>query len=224
MVRMALQTRVANPANIGALLEILCQRQRILSMPLGAQAQRLDTQQQLLRSKRIQRGAQISQNLNPRPDNKGNIAKCLPELEPVITLRRLHKLRESLAVLAPVKLARVDNHTSNSGAMPADPLGGRVHDDVGAMVNRTDEVAACAKGVVHNERDARVVGDFGNGLEVGDVVARVADALDVHGLGVVVDGGGNVLGLVAVDEFGLDAQPGEKYFELVVGAAVEVGG
>jgi hypothetical protein len=66
------------------------------------------------------------------------------------------------------------------------------------------------------------VGNLGNGLEVGHVVPRVADALDVDGLGPVVDGGGNVLGLVAVDKLGGDAEALERHLELVVGAAVEV--
>lgn len=67
------------------------------------------------------------------------------------------------------------------------------------------------------------MGHLGNGLEIWHVVARVADALDVDGLGLVVDGGGNLVGVVAVDKFGLDAQTGKKHFELVVCAAVQVG-
>jgi hypothetical protein len=67
------------------------------------------------------------------------------------------------------------------------------------------------------------VGDLGDGLELGHVVARVADALNVDGLGLVVDGGRNVLGLVAVDELGGDAEARKQHLELVVRAAVEVG-
>lgn len=63
---------------------------------------------------------------------------------------------------------------------------------------------------------------LGDGLEVGHVVPRVADALDVDGLGVVVDGGGEVLGRVALDELGLDAEAGQQHLELVVRAAVQV--
>ena len=67
------------------------------------------------------------------------------------------------------------------------------------------------------------MGDLGNGLEIGDVISRVADALDIDGLGLVVDGGGEVLGLIADDKLGLDAQTGEEDLKLVVGAAVQVG-
>ena len=68
------------------------------------------------------------------------------------------------------------------------------------------------------------VGDLGNSLNIRNVVPRVANALNVDGLGLVVDGGGNVLGLVAVDELGLDPEAGKEDLELVVGATVEVGG
>lgn len=68
------------------------------------------------------------------------------------------------------------------------------------------------------------MGDLGNGLEIWDVVLGVANALDVDSLGLVVNGSSNVLGLVAVDKLGVDAQARQEDLELVVGAAVEVGG
>lgn len=75
----------------------------------------------------------------------------------------------------------------------------------------------------YHNRDARVVGDLGDGLEFGHVVARVTDALDVDSLGLVVDGGRDVLGAVPIDELGRDAEAREEHLELVVRAAVEVG-
>lgn len=84
--------------------------------------------------------------------------------------------------------------------------------------------SAGTEGVVDDQGHALLFADLGDGLEVGDVIARVPDALDVDGLGPVVDGGRDVLGLVAVDELGLDAEAREHHFELVVGSAVEVRG
>ena len=66
------------------------------------------------------------------------------------------------------------------------------------------------------------MGHLGNGLELGHVVARVADALNVDGLGLVVDGGGDVGGAVARDELGVDAEAREEDLELVICAAVQV--
>ena len=68
------------------------------------------------------------------------------------------------------------------------------------------------------------MGNLGNGLQVRDVVLGVANALDVDSLGLVVNGSSDILGLVAVDELGVDAKTGEEDLELVVGATVEVGG
>lgn len=68
------------------------------------------------------------------------------------------------------------------------------------------------------------MGHLGNSLKVRHVVSGVADALEVDGLCVVVDGGLNLLGVVALDELCGDAVALECDLELVVGAAVEVGG
>lgn len=75
----------------------------------------------------------------------------------------------------------------------------------------------------HHNGNTLLVRDLDNGLEIGHVVPGVADAFDVYGLGLVVDGGGEVGGLVAVDELGRDAEARQEYLELVVGAAVQVG-
>lgn len=67
------------------------------------------------------------------------------------------------------------------------------------------------------------MGSLGDGLEIGDVVAGVADALNVDGLGLVIDGSDQVLGLVPDHELGVDSETREEDLELVVGAAVKVG-
>ena len=72
--------------------------------------------------------------------------------------------------------------------MPADPLGGRMHDDVRPVVDRPAEGAGGAEGVVHDQRDSGRVGDVGQGLEVGYVEPGVADGLDEEEAGAAVDG------------------------------------
>jgi hypothetical protein len=51
-------------------------------------------------------------------------------------------------VLAPVELAAVDDDAADGGAVAADPLSRRVDDNVGAVLDGADEVAARAEGVV----------------------------------------------------------------------------
>jgi hypothetical protein len=92
------------------------------------------------------------------------------------------------------------------------------------VLNGPDKESSSAEGVVDDQRNALLLTDLGDGLEVGDVVLGVSNALDVDGLGVVVDGSSDVLRLVAVYELGLDSQAREHDLELVVGSAVQVGG
>jgi hypothetical protein len=51
-------------------------------------------------------------------------------------------------VLRPVELAAVDDDTADGRAVAAYPFGRGVDDNVGAVVDGADEVAACAEGVV----------------------------------------------------------------------------
>ena len=54
-------------------------------------------------------------------------------------------------------------------------------------------------------------------------MTRVTDAFDINGLGFAVQVWDKVFGLITVYETDLDTQSRESDFELVVGAAVEVG-
>ena len=105
--------------------------------------------------------------------------------------------------------------------MPADVLGQRVHDDVGAPLERLDE-AGGGDGVVHDHGDAVAVGRLGDGLDVGDVAGRVADGLEVDRNGLVVDERLEVLGAVAGGEPDVDAEVGQHVLEEGEGAAVQL--
>ena len=77
--------------------------------------------------------------------------------------------------------------------------------------------------VVDQQRQPELVGRIGDGPDVRDVEARVADRLDVEGPGPVVGQGGEVLGRVALDPSHLDPEAGQGVGEQVVGAAVQAG-
>lgn len=239
---MALETRVRNPCDVLVLLEPAGKREGVGGVSLATERESLETEEKLVGAKGVESWSEVTKNLDTNADSKSDRTESVPELETVVSLGGLDHLRETSAVLAPVKLARVDNHTSNSCAMAADPLGGRVDDNIGSVVDRAEKEAASTKGVVnlgsavkegvarlgswrctHNKGDASIVGDLCNGLKVGNVETGVTDSLDVNGLGLLVNGSSNVLGLVAVDKLGGDTKTGEEDLELVVGASVEVG-
>ena len=147
----AREAGVRHPRDVGAFLEVLRERERVLGVPLGAERQRLEADQQLLGAEGVEARAQVAQHLDAGADSKGDGAERVPELEPVVAVRGLDHLGEALGVLAPVELAAVDDDARNGRAVAADPLGRRVHDDVGAVVDGTDEIAAGTKGVVDLE-------------------------------------------------------------------------
>lgn len=218
------ETGVRDPVDVLVLLEPLGEGEGVRGVALGTEREGLETEDQLLGAEGVEGGAEVAEELDTDADSERDGAEGLPELEAVVALRRLDELGEARGVGSPVELARVDDDTADGGAVAADPLGGRVDDNVGAVLDRLAEVAAGTEGVVDNDGDALLVGGLGDGLKVGDVEAGVADRLEVDGLGLVVDGGGDVRGVVASNELGRDAETGEDDLELVVGAAVEVGG
>ena len=66
------------------------------------------------------------------------------------------------------------------------------------------------------------MGDLGDRLKVRDVVAGVSNGLHINGLGTVIDGGCNVLWLIALNEFGVDTKTRELDLKLIVGTTVQV--
>jgi hypothetical protein len=149
VVGMALKSGVRNPADVGAGLEVLCEGQGVLGVALSAQAQGLSAEEELLSSKGVEGGTKITEDLDSGADDKGGGAESLVELEAVVAGRGLVELGEAVGVLEPVKLARVDDDTADGGAVSTDPLGGRVDDNIGAVVDGADVVTTSTEGVVN---------------------------------------------------------------------------
>ena len=108
--------------------------------------------------------------------------------------------------------------------MTAQVLGGRVDDDVGAPLDRADQVGGGNR-VVDDEGHADLVGDRCDWLDVEDVALRVGDGLAVEGDRLVVGERAPGLGVEGVrDEAGLDAQASERVLQQGDAAAVQGGG
>ena len=103
--------------------------------------------------------------------------------------------------------------------MATDPFSGGVEDDVHAVLDRSREERR--KGVVDDDRDAVLVGNGGDRLEVWHVETRVADRLDVDGLRLGVDRGIEFGRLGAVDELEIDAVLRQCVLEEVVRPTVK---
>ena len=107
------------------------------------------------------------------------------ERQAVIAVVWLGERRE-LATRVPIHVTAIDEHTAECHTMAADELGDRVHDDVGAVLDRSDQCRGGERGIDH-ERQAVAMGNVGDGFDVHHLDTRIAERLAVDESGVVGD-------------------------------------
>ena len=214
------QAGVADPGHLGVFLQVLRHLQGVVADAVHAQRQGFDALQDLPGVERRERGAGVAQRHDPRAGDVGRRAQRLGIDHAVVAHVRLVQALEARLVLGPGELAAVDDGAAQRGAVPAQVLGQRVHHDVGAVLERPDQVGR-AHGVVDDQRHAVLVRDGRHAGDVGDVAGRVADGLHVHGLGALVDQLGEAGRVAVVGKAGLDAVLRQRVREQVVGAAVQ---
>ena len=180
--------------------------------------QRLDSLEQQERVERRHRCSDVAQLLGPKFGRKCVFTEVVPPLQPVVAGDGIGHDRES--AVAPVEGAGVDDHAADRCAMSAEELRGRLHDDVGAELDRAAEVRR-RKSIVDDQRHTGCPRHGADRLEVGDFTRRVGDDLGVDGLRVVVDGGGNCSGVVRVHEARVYTESPKCDIELSDRAAVE---
>ena len=106
--------------------------------------------------------------------------------------------------------------------MAADILGGRGGQDVRPVVEGAHQPDP--HGVVHHQRNPRIMRDLGDRLEIRHVQLGVPDGLDVDGARLRRDGALECLRIAGVHEGRRAAQLGEGVMKELVGPAVEVVG
>ena len=100
----------------------------------------------------------------------------------------------------------------SAGAVATQPLGQRVDDDVRPVLDRPLQVRRRKRAVDHQ---GQIVGmsDIGDSLEIENVDARVAEGLAIDRPGVGLNGSGEVLRLVGVNEGRLDTHLAKRDVE-----------
>ena len=146
------------------LRQMLRDGQRRFAMARHPQVQRLDALQQQERRQRRKRRPQRAHRFHARLHRESEVAERLVEDHAVIAARGLGHLRK--IAVAPRKLARFDQDAAHRRAVAAEVLGERMHDDVGAVLERPAQVRRCQR-VVDHERDAGAVRDVGERCDVG---------------------------------------------------------
>ena len=96
--------------------------------------------------------------------------------DPLIFRARLAEHR-IFFVTRPIEGAAVDDQSADRIAVAADKLRERMHDDIGAEIDRLAQVRRC-EGVVDDQRYACLAGDLGNRLDVRNDPARICDRLN----------------------------------------------
>ena len=86
-----------------------------------------------------------------------------------------------LTACLPVELAAVHDDAAQRGAVAADELGGGMDDDICAVLNGTDQVRG-AEGIIDDQRQAVLVRDGCNGIDIGDIAVGVAQSFQIDGL------------------------------------------
>ena len=195
-------------------------RQRIVAVALHAQRQRLDAGQDEEGVERRQRWSEVAQRQHAAGDGEGEVAEGLVQHEAVIFRPRLRQ--HGIALFArPVERAAVDDHAADRIAVAAEKLGERMHDDVGAVVDRLAQIGRGQR-VVDDERHAGTLRDLRDRLDVGDDAAGIGDELDEDRLGLRRDGAFEGADIVGVGPHHVPAEVLEGVIELVDRAAIEL--
>ena len=144
-------------------------------MALHAQRQRLDAGQQPRGAVGRQAGAEIAQTFRPRSRDECRRPELLGKNEPVIAGIGLGQ-GFVFARGDPVEAAGIDECAANHEAMPTDPLGQRMQDDIRAPFDRPAEIGR-GESVVDQQRNAGVVSDLRDDRYVQHLEAGIADGL-----------------------------------------------
>ena len=123
----------------------------------------------------------------------------------------------------PVEAAAVDDDTAERTAVATDELGGRVYHDVGAVLERTEEIGG-AKGVVDHHDGVVAVSYLADAVYVGDAGVGVAEGLYDDGLGVGTEGCLDLVKVGGVYDGRCHALSAQRVFYQVECAAVEIVG
>lgn len=216
VVRMVREARVAHAGNLRVLGEELDNLLGVFHMAIQAERKRFDTLQQEECVERRNCSTFVAEENRANVNHVGGSARCSERN----TVARVHfgEVRE-LAGASPVKLATIHDDAAESRAMATDELSGRMHHDVGTVFNRANQVRS-TEGVVDDQRNLVLVGDFGNGFDIRDVGMRVAERFDKDELRVALDSSFDTLEVVGVNESRFDTEVAERVLQQVEGTAV----
>ncbi len=114
----------------------------------------------------------------------------------------------------------VDQHSADRDSVPAEELGGRVVDEIRAMIEGLQQIRR-REGRIHEQRQFRLVRDGGDRGNVEDLQSRVAECLAEEQPRVRANRLSPGIEVARANERGLDAEARQRIGKQIVRAAVE---
>ena len=165
VVRMVGKTCPAHPRHAGFAAQRVGNGAGIGEVGIHPLRQRLDALHQQERVEGRQRRADVAELFGAQPGAERVLAEVAPPRQVAVRRHRLGHPRE--VAVAPVELAGFDHDTAERRAVTSEELRRRVHDDVGAPLDRPAQIRSRHRRV-DDQWDPGVMGDRGQALEIGD--------------------------------------------------------
>ena len=219
VIRVVRQGRVVHLLNLRVLRQELDNLQRVLDMALHTERQRLGALQEQERVERGDCAALIAEQDRADVGHESRRSCDVREGCAVVAWVRIRDVRE-LAALLPVVAAAVHNDAAERGAVAADELRRGVNHNVSAVLERANQVGR-AEGVIDHERQAVLMCNRRNRVDVRDIGVRVTEGFEVDCLGVRANCILDLIEFVRIDKGGLDAELLQRVCKEVIGAAVD---
>lgn len=212
------EARVVDALHLRPLHQIRHHGFRVFNMTLHAKAERFRTLQKKEGVERADASTGVSQENGADVGDEGGLARSFRERDAMVARIGLGYGGVRPA-LAPVERAAVHDDAAERRAVATDEFRGGVNDDVGPVLNGTQQIRR-GEGVVHDKGDAVTVRDLRYLVNAGNVGIRIPERFKVNGLGVVANGRLDRFEVVRVDEGGFDTEVGKRMREQIVRAAV----
>ena len=159
-------------------------------------------------------------------DDVSQVAERLERLgedNAVVRVARFGELRPLPGIVRPLEITAIDDGAADVDPVAAQELGGRVDRDIDAVLERPEQRRRQHR-VIHDHRQAVLVGRIGDGAKIRNVVLGIPDRFQVHQAGVPVHQFVDLLGMIGIEEPHLDAQFLEGLGEERPCASVQAGG
>mmetsp|Transcript_84409 Transcript_84409/g.257745 ORF Transcript_84409/g.257745 Transcript_84409/m.257745 type:complete len:421 (-) Transcript_84409:60-1322(-) len=231
----AAEPGVPHPLHLRVLLQEPRHLQRVVAMLLHPQGQRLHAHRDQEGVERADAHPHVPQPKSPGGDRERHAAlplrphalrhgpvlpKRLVQLHTVVRFARLRQHWE-LPRPSPIEVTLLHDEAPHRVAMTPQALRGAVDDDIGTVLEGSDQVR-CGCRVVHNQWQTVLVRDACELLQVQDKATRVRDRLAIHCLCPGRDGALDAIEILVAAKRNLPTELLELTPKLREGAAVQL--